>query len=417
MNILFLSPYAPYPPRSGGALRIYNLLRGLARRHEVCCLTFAADEAAEQALAPLHDICRVEVVQGVPRRSMLRRALTTVASPLPDMALRNASRAYTRALQQLLRGNYFDIVQAESIEMARYGRLALPYAHVVLDEFNAEYVLQRRAAFSDLRQMITRPRLVAAASYSFIQWRKLATYEQRLLRRYDRVLAVSEHDRRALRKLVSNARIAIVPNGVDTDYFSPQFEAVPDEDTPDRDTEQPTGSTILFTGSLDFRPNIDAVLWFSRMVLPLIREHRPEARFLVVGRQPAPAVQALHNNQSIIVRPDVADVRPSIAAADVYVVPMRMGGGVRLKLLEALAMQAPVVSTKMGAEGVQNLDDHEHLLLADTPSAFAAATLRLLDDPALGKRLGSAGRELVAAYYDWREIVPQLEQVYCSLPV
>jgi glycosyltransferase involved in cell wall biosynthesis len=288
---------------------------------------------------------------------------------------------------------------------------------VVLDEFNAEYVLQRRAAFSDLRQMITRPRLVAAASYSFIQWRKLATYEQRLLRRYDRVLAVSEHDRRALRKLVSNARIAIVPNGVDTDYFSPQFEAVPDEDTPDRDTEQPTGSTILFTGSLDFRPNIDAVLWFSRMVLPLIREHRPEARFLVVGRQPAPAVQALHNNQSIIVRPDVADVRPSIAAADVYVVPMRMGGGVRLKLLEALAMQAPVVSTKMGAEGVQNLDDHEHLLLADTPSAFAAATLRLLDDPALGKRLGSAGRELVAAYYDWREIVPQLEQVYCSLPV
>jgi sugar transferase (PEP-CTERM/EpsH1 system associated) len=402
MRLLLLAPYPPYPPRSGGALRVYNLLRGLAQRHEVWCLSFAPDAAAVQALAPLREHCHLATVQGPPPRRLLRRAWTTLAHPLPDLVLRNAAPAYAAALRRLLHTGYFDVVQAESIEMAPYGLLAAGRARLVLDEFNAEYVLQRRAALSDMRRLLRQPRTWLAAPYSLVQWRKLAGYERRVLRHYDHVLAVSEEDRRALLRLERRAQVAIVPNGVDTDVFAPGAVA---------ETAQP--GCIVFTGTLDYRPNVDAALWFVREVLPLIRAQQPAARLLLVGRSPSPAVRALHDGAAVRVLPDVPDVRPFIAGAAVYVVPMRIGGGVRLKLLEALAMQAAVVSTQMGAEGLPDLRGDEHLLLADTPRAFAAAVLRLLDDAALRQRLGAAGRTL-AQRYDWRAIVPRLEQVYQS---
>jgi glycosyltransferase involved in cell wall biosynthesis len=400
VRLLLLAPYPPYPPRSGGALRIYNLLRGLAQRHEVWCLSFAPDAAALRALEPLRQQCHLATVQGPPPRSLLRRAWTTLASPHPDLVLRNAAPAYAAALRRLLQTGYFDVVQAESIEMAPFGLLAAGQARLVLDEFNAEYVLQRRAALGDLRRLLRQRRAWLAAPYSLVQWRKLAHYERHVLRHYDCVLTVSEEDRRALLRLERRAQMALVPNGVDTDVFAPG--AVPEAVRP---------GCIVFTGTLDYRPNVDAALWFVREVLPLIREQQPAAHLLLVGRSPAPAVRALHDGAAVRVLPDVPDVRPFIAAAAAYVVPMRIGGGVRLKLLEALAMQAAVVSTRMGAEGLPDLRGDEHLLLADTPRTFAAATLRLLDDAALRQRLGAAGRTL-ARRYDWRAIVPRLEQVY-----
>ncbi|MCG8347541.1 MAG: glycosyltransferase [Chloroflexales bacterium] len=416
MRILLLCPYPPYPPRSGGALRIYNLLAGLAPRHELWCLTFAPDDAAVAALKPLCEYCRVVTVRGLLPRSTTQRAWTTLTSSLPDMALRNTSPAYAAALRQLLCEQHFDIVQAASIEMAHYGlslrdqqsangRVRRP--HLILDEFNAEYVLQYRAALTTLRSPRLNPRSLAASPYSLVQWRKLAAYERRLLRAYDYTLAVSAEDRRALLKLDPAARIGIVPNGVDCAYFDRrQLE--------NRPSIKP--QSLVFTGTLDFRPNVDAVTWFAREVLPLVRAQQPAARFVVVGRAPAPAVRALHDGVMVDVIGEVADVRPFIDGAAAYVVPMRMGGGVRLKLLEALAMQAPVVSTTMGAEGVEGLHDGAQLLLADTPAAFAAAVLRLLADPALGRQLGAAGRELVLRHYDWQAIVPLLEKIYAELP-
>jgi glycosyltransferase involved in cell wall biosynthesis len=301
------------------------------------------------------------------------------------------------------------MVHAESIEMAGYGLLAAPYARIVLDQFNAEYVLQRRAAFTDLQQSITYPRALAGMTYSLMQWRKLARYERAMLRRYDHVLAVSEQDRRALLRLNHRARVDIVPNGVDTSHFAPQ--AVPYDSTNDAPASI-AANALVFTGALDYRPNIDAVLWFARMVLPLVWANHPDIRFVIVGRSPSPAIYDIHDNEKIIVRRDVEDVRPYIAASAVYVVPMRMGGGVRLKLLEALSMQAAVVSTSMGAEGVKGLQDETHLLLANTPTTFAEAIIRLLNDSELARHLGTAGRELVAAQYDWQVIVPRLEQIY-----
>lgn len=404
MRILLLSPYPPYPPRGGGALRIFNLLQGLAARHDVTLLSFAPDAAAIAALAPLRELCRVATVLGPPRRSLLRRAWTTLSAPLPDMALRNASSAYAVATSRLLASERFAVVQAESIEMADYALQARGLGPLtVLDQFNAEYLLQRRAALADLRHALhARPRALLGGLYSLVQWFKLARYERRVLTEFGRVLVVSEEDRVALRRL-RQTEPRVVPNGVDTAFYQ-RTNVVAAHSAP--------CATLVFTGTLDYRPNIDAALWFVGEVLPLIRARRPAVRLQLVGRAPAPVLRALHDGEAVEVVGEVADVRPYLAGASVYLVPMRIGGGSRLKLLEALSMAAPVASTSMGAEGVTGLHDGEQLLLADTPAAFAAVTLRLLDDAALAQRLGAAGRAHVVAHYDWAAIIPQLEAAY-----
>ncbi|GAB4188527.1 MAG: glycosyltransferase [Roseiflexaceae bacterium] len=403
MDILILSPYPPYPPHGGGTMRIYQIIRGLAARHRVTCLTFAPDAAAERALEPLRAICRVLTVRGPEPRSPLRRAWTTLASPLPDMALRNASAAYRAALAELLAREHFDVVQAESIEMAGYLHASPTRpALLILDQFNAEFVLQRRAFLADAQ----RPARWHAAAYSLAQWRKLAGYERRVMRGCNAVLAVSDDDRATLGRLAPRTPIAVVPNGVDAAHFSRAAL---------RGGLSFGGPAVVFSGTLDFRPNVDAAVWFAGTVWPQIRAACPDARLVLVGKRPAPALRRLSHDPSVVVVGEVPDARPYLAGASVYVVPMRIGGGVRLKLLEALALEAPVVSTRMGAEGISGLRDSEHCLLADQPDAFAQAVLRLIDNPALGAQLGAAGRGLVAAHYDWSVIIPKLDALYQEL--
>lgn len=395
MRILMLSPYPPYPPRGGGALRIYHLLRALADRHPVTLLSFAPDEAAAAAMQPLRDLADLRIVIGPPARSLRQRAVTTLFSPLPDMALRNASQSYTIALSKLLAAERFDVVLAESIEMAPYLLSARSSgARAMLDEFNAEYLLQRRAALNDLRRA-PHPKALIGGGYSLIQWFKLAAFERHVLQTIDRALVVSAEDEAALRRLAPRARLRLVPNGVDCCHFTP--------------LAMPPANDLVFVGTLDYRPNVDAALWFAREVLPLIRMQHPELRFRLIGRRPHHALRALHDDQTVIVTGEVEDTRPALATAATVVIPMRIGGGSRLKLLEALAMAAPVVSTTMGAEGIPGLRNGEHLLLADTPEEMAAAVTRLATDRPFAQRLGHAGRAFVCAGYDWAQIAPKLE--------
>jgi glycosyltransferase involved in cell wall biosynthesis len=352
------------------------------------------------------------------------------------MALRNAAPAYAEALRALLATEHFDIIQAESIEMASYlwqaksfesralssksrqsSKVRTQSSKLILDQFNAEYVLQKRAALTSLRAAIRPPTTMraakanaqnlAGAAYSLAQWRKLARYEAQVMRGCDAVLAVADADRGILCELAPDVTIGVVPNGVDTAYFSRAAMA--------SDRAGPLafgGATLVFSGTLDFRPNVDAVVWFAREVLPRLRLRRPDLRLLVVGKRPAPALRQLADEGALLLTGAVPDARPYIAGAAVYVVPMRIGGGVRLKLLEALSLEAPVVSTSMGAEGVAGLRAGEHCLLAEDAARFATAILELLGDPARSRALGRAGRALVRERYDWSVIVPRLEALY-----
>ena len=405
MNILFLTPQLPYPPRKGTALRNWGLIANLSRRHRVSLLSFLAPEQDPRPAPSLAAACaHIETVPR-PTRALAHRLRDLLLTPLPDMALRLESPTFRQRLVNLLAREPFDIVHIEGLELAPYldaiktpkvGRIANPtYTPLtIFDDHNCEYLLQQRAFLTDLRAPVRWP----AAAYSLVQWLRLRRYEAQTCRRADRVLAVSEADAAALQALVPGLDVTIVPNGIDTRTYTP---------TP----PHPHTPTLVFTGTMDFRPNVDAVLWFARKVLPRIRAEVPEAHFLVVGQRPHRRLDKLRSDPAVTLTGWVEDTRPYIAQAAVYVAPLRIGGGTRLKLLEAMAMGKAVVATRLGAEGYPVTNGRE-LLLADTPSAFAAAVVSLLRAPERRAELGRTARTFVEQHYDWRVIVPQLEIIY-----
>ena len=403
-KILILTPQFPYPPHQGTTIRNYNLIAGLAETHEVHLLSFG--DPAQSRDTPVQRMCQSVQIVPPPERSMRQRLAGLVLSRLPDMAQRLPSPAFEAALDSTLEREAPDVVEVEGIELAQYlfqvarSRVGPGRPLLVFDDHNAEYVLQQRAFETDARN----PRRWIAAAYSFAQWQRLRTYERRACQVADRVVAVSEADAEALRRLVPGLMPAVVPNGVDMGFYT---ESVPIAGL-DR---SPSEGDLVFTAKMDFRPNVDAVLWFAHEVLPLVRREAPDTRFWVVGKDPHPRLAPLRDDPAIEVTGWVEDQRPYIAAAGVYVIPLRIGGGTRLKVLEAMAMGKAIVSTTLGCEGFDVAAGRE-LVIADTPAGFALAVLRLLGDPAERERLGQAGQAFAASGYDWHMIVPQLEAVY-----
>jgi len=402
MKVLFLTPQVPYPPQQGAALRNWGLISGLAVQHEVAVCSFLAPGQATEPTDLLRAVCRIETVP-LPVRTPRDRLRGMFTTPQPDMALRLASELYARQLADWLAREPFGVVHVGGIEMAPYLDVvaaAQPRPLVVFDDLNCEYLLQQRTFLTELRVPARWP----GAAYSFVQWRRLRRYEAQVCRRADRVLAVSEADAAALEKLVPGLEVAVIPNGVDTRAYYPTF--------PGSGPQVPENA-LVFTGTMDFRPNVDAVLWFARQVLPRIRAEVPGVRFFVVGQRPHRRLDGLRGDPAIVLTGWVEDTRPYIAHAAVYVAPLRIGGGTRLKLLEAMAMGKPVVATRLGAEGYP-LTDGRELLLADTPVDFAAAVVALLRTPERRAELGQAARGFVEQQYDWRAIVPRVEAAYRS---
>ena len=241
-----------------------------------------------------------------------------------------------------------------------------------------------------------------------VQYRRMRRYEARALARFDGVLAVSDADRQTFARIYPDAirePAYVVPTGVDTGFFSPTDPASP-----------ATSREIVFTGSMDWLPNEDSMIYFCRQVLPLIRAQEPDVRLSIVGRAPTPAVAKLAGTYGDAVRVTgrVDDVRPYIADAGVYVVPLRIGGGTRLKIFEAMAMGKAVVSTGVGAEGLP-VEDGRHLILADDPNTFARAVVRLLRDVHRRRALEGAARALVIEKYDWSSVAGDLENALVNI--
>ncbi len=397
MRILLLTPQRPYPPHQGTTLRNFNLIKELSQRHTVCVLTFLEPDQSPDDAGPLGDMCEWVETIPVPRRTTglrLRQMLTTAR---PDMSLRLWSPQLAARLSARLAEKPFEVVEIEGIEMAPYLltlEVAQPRPLIVYDAHNAEWILQKRAFEADIKN----PGRWPAAAYSWVQWHRLRRYEADLLRRVDHTVAMSAPDEVALREVAPAAPITIVPNGVDlTAYGHFTGPLQPYE--------------VLFTGKMDFRPNIDAMLWFGRQVWPLIWARRPGTTWAIVGQRPHPRLDSLHNLPGLTITGAVPDIRPYLAGSKVYVAPLRVGGGTRLKLMEAMAMGKPIVATSVGAEGFPVVNGRE-MLLADTPEAFAAAVLDLLANPARQDSLAAAGQAFAQAKYGWDALVPQLERVY-----
>lgn len=406
MKVLFLTPQLPYPPRQGTALRNWGLIAALASRHQVSLLSFLApgqDMSPDPVLAAR---CRQVQTVAQPVRPLSRRLRDLALTRQPDMRWRLESRAFRDRLATWLAREPFDVVHVEGIELAPYlalVRAASPGSFLVFDDHNCEYLLQQRACLTDLRH----PARWHGAAYSFIQWQRLKRYEAQVCRQADRVLAVSQADARALRALVPGLEPVVLPNGLDVSAYRPDIHPVPGMGA----------AALVFTGKMDFRPNVDAVLWFVDRVLPRIRQQVPQAHLWVVGQQPHRRLDTLRADSAVTVTGPVEDVRPFIVGAAVYVVPLRMGGGTPLKLLEAMALERAVVATRLGVEGFvlddgAGLQGQVPLLLADEPEQFAQAVITLLEDRERRVALGRLARAFVAACYDWKVLVPRLEAAY-----
>ncbi len=397
MRLLLLTPQLPYPPYQGASLRNFNLIAQLARRHQVCLLSFLEPDQSLDDAGPLLDVCEWVDTLPVPQRSHALRLRQMLATRRPDMAWRLWSPAFRDQLAMRLAESAFDVVQIEAIELAPYLTIieaAWPRPLIVYEAHNAEWVLQKRACLADLRI----PSRWLAAAYSFVQWMRLKGYEADVCRRTDRVVAVSEADQDAIHAITPEIEVTVVPNGVDLNEYTGYEGPIQPFD-------------LVFVAKMDFRPNVDAMLWFGQEVLPLIHRRRPQVKLAIVGQRPHPRLASLRDAPGVTITGRVADVRPYIAGATVYVAPLRVGGGTRLKLLQAMAMGAAIVATSLGTEGYPVAHGRE-LLLADTPGDFAQAVLTLLDDAERRVALGAAARRFVEAGYGWDSLVPKLEALY-----
>ncbi len=410
-EILILTPQIPFPPEQGTSLRNFHIIRGLADNHDVTLLSFKEDNqrVGQDILAPLTNLCELSDAIPVPARGLLRRLWQLVSTRKPDMAHRLSSDAFDRSLRALLHSRRFDIVQIEGLELAESMRLVRelsPKSKIVFDDHNAESELQWRAFLTDAAN----PRRWLAAGYSLIQVRRLRRFEKWACETASWVVAVSESDKSALQRLVevekaseqtgslsALEKFSFIPNCIDVKQVQKQTAEIKPYD-------------IVFSGKMDYRPNIDAVLWFASDVWPLIRAKRPKATWAVVGQKPHQRLAHLQGENGISVTGWVESVGPYINGAGVYIMPFRIGSGTRLKMLEAMAVGKAIVSTAIGAEGYPVHHGRE-LLLADSPADLAASILRLLDDAEESERLGQRARDF-AALYDWREVVPQFELVY-----
>ncbi len=403
MRILFLTAQLPEPAHAGGTLRTSGLMRGAhAAGHELHLLAFGAEPAAQAVLPVLNEYCaRVEFV-APPQRSIGDRLRDLLFTSRPDMQRRFYSPQYAARLQVLLAAEPYDLVQIESLEMATYLpviKASQPAARVIYDSFNAEYDLQRSIYEAERRELKRLP----GAIYSLIQWQRLVRFERQVCETVDHVIAVSEADAAAFERLAPRCPVAVVPNGIDAAPYAHD------------DSSLDLGpAALVFTGSMGYRPNVDAALWFADDILPRIRAAAPEARFFIVGSQPHPRLQPLRERDDVEITGWVPDVKPFLHAAAVFVVPLRMGSGTRLKILQAMAAGRAVVSTTLGAQGL-DAQDGVALRLADSATEFARQVVALLGAPDQRQSLGRAGAALVAQQYDWSVIVPRLLDVYRRL--
>jgi glycosyltransferase involved in cell wall biosynthesis len=392
VKVLLLTQVLPYRPDSGPKVKTWNVLKYLAQHHEVTLVSFVRGDQADD-VRHLQRYC--QAVHTVPmQRGAVRDAWYMARSLLtgqPFLMIRDDRRAMRRLVDQLARKGHFDVAHADQLNMAQYAA-RVPGAFKVFDAHNALWLLYKRLGQTmgpGLRKWLLGR-----------DWRLLKEYEARICCQFDAVLAVSQEDKTALGEAArQELDIHVIPIAIDTD----EVKVI---------ERQPDPSHILHIGTMYWPPNIDGVLWFAHEVYPLIRQQRPDVHFDIVGARPPQEIVALGRDSiGINVTGYVADPTPYLQRSALMVVPLRAGGGMRVKILNAMAQGIPIVSTTLGCEGIEVVPG-ENILIADTPVDFAAAVLRLLEDPAQAACLGAAGRRLIEQTYDYRVACQPLEEIY-----
>lgn len=393
MNILYLCHRVPHPPDKGDKIRAFHQIRALARRHRIHLLTLA--DGAVPDLAPLEEFCeRVEVFR-VHRPAAYLRAALGVLKPQPlTLSFFDSAELRQRVLE-LAAHRRFDVIVAYSSSMAPYVE---PFADVpaildMVDVDSAKWEQYARFARPALRPVYA------------LEARRLRAYEAGLGRRFEKIVLATGRERSLYESFAPDARAAAIPNGVDFDHFHP-FD-LPKAEHP----------LLVFTGQMDYFANVDGVVFFAREILPLLRGRHPGLEFMIVGRSPSPAVRALGELPGVSVTGAVGDVRPFLARAWVFVAPLRIAQGVQNKVLEAMAMDLPVVCSDRVLAGLADGGfRHGRDLLAAPEGAegFAALVTSLLEDAEARARLAAGARQRLAASYRWSANLDRFEEILAA---
>jgi len=391
MKILWVKSDFLHPTTKGGHIRTLETLKQLHQRHEV---HYVALDLAEQpgGVARSGEYCAkaYPIPHSAPARGSAKfwlQAGASLFSPLPLSVSRYRSRAMASQIAALIQAQKFDRIVCDFLfpapNMPDLGQCTL-FQH------NVEALIWKRQAEhagDPLRR-----------AYFRSQYRRMLAYEGEVCRKVRNIIAVSESDAETMRSLYGVSRVAAVPTGVDVDYFRSCGE-------------QPCTADLVFVGSMDWMPNIDAVLWFAAEILPLIRAKRPDATLAIVGRRPSPEVARLpEKDPRILVTGTIDDTRPYLWGSSVAIVPLRIGGGTRLKIYEAMAAGIPVVSTTIGAEGLDYRDGVD-ICIADTPADLASQCLALLDDTGARRRIAAAAFQKVSSRYSWDGVSRKFEEL------
>ena len=383
MRILWIKTELLHPVDKGGRIRTYQMLRSLSRRNHVTYVCLDDGLAAPDAIEGAREYAQEVVI--VPFRPPAKRSvgffvelLRNLFSPLPYAIARYRSRELRERVQRL--AAEAELIVCDFLTPSHNVPDGLP-SPAVLFEHNVEAMIWQR--------YVSVPQHPVRRAYMRLQWQRMLRHEARECRRFAHVIAVSPIDAELIRHEYAVASVGHVPTGVDVEYFSASGSR------PEESRE------LVFIGSMDWMPNEDGIRWFATDIFGRIQQRIPGARLVVVGRSPSPGLRALAARDSAIeVTGTVADVRPYLERAAICVVPLRVGGGTRLKIYEAMAMGVPVVSTAIGAEGLPLRND-EHLLIADTADEQVSAICALLTDRGRGARLAAAARRHVQEHCSW----------------
>lgn len=393
MRILWLKTELLHPVDKGGKIRTYNMLKELKRDHHITYLTLddgsADGEARERAEEYCHElVCIPHRHRAKFSKGFYVELIVNLASPLPYAIKKYESPAMRSEIVE--REESIDVVicdfLAPAINVPR--TLSCPS---ILFQHNVEAMIWKRHFEVQTNK--------AKKTYLRDQWRKMVRFEKEMCRRFDAVIAVSAEDRDQMREEYGVKDVFEVPTGVDTDFFTPSG----------RENVDP--HNVVFTGSMDWLPNEDAIRFYTEQIMPIVRHSIPDATLTVVGRNPYPSLLELsRRDPSIVVTGRVEDVRPYMERAAAYVVPLRIGGGTRLKIYEAMAMEKAIVSTTVGAEGLPVTDGKE-LRIADTPETFAASVVDLLTNADAARKLGQQAARVVREKFGWDGVAKRFAEI------
>jgi polysaccharide biosynthesis protein PslH len=393
LKILWVKSGGLFPQTEGGRIRSFNIASELAKRHDVEMFTFYSRLSPDPHSGLREPFSRVECVPlDLPERASIPDMLAYSANSLtlqPYQIRKYCRPEVTRRLRQTLKKHRYDVILCDYLVTAG----VLPWdtqTPTIIFTHNVEAVIWRRHFLVNQNPL-----------WKLIAWREyrtIARAERRLTTMADHVLTVSDEDRKSFLSFLPAEKVTTIPTGVNLDYFRP--------------AESPSsGHSLVFTGSMDWFPNDDAIIYFMSEVLPLVQKHVPDVTLTVVGRKPSRKLLTMaENNPALRVTGIVDDIRPYVHNAAVYVVPLRIGGGTRIKIFEAMAMGAATVSTSVGAEGLP-VEHGKNILLADSPADFADRTVSLLRQASERERIGRAARALVESRYGWSPVTDVLETV------